>query len=548
MKGRYILEKGYLSLILHAHLPYIRHPEYDTSLEEHWLYEAITETYIPLLDVFEGLIRDNINFRVTFSLTPPLIAMLSDPLLQERYRKYLYQRIELAEKEVDRTRYYYQISEVSRMYLDRFHRIRELYDDKYGGNIISEFKRLQDMGKIEIIACPATHGFFPLMEIQPEAVFAQVSVGINIYRKAFGSNPKGIWLAECGYTPVADSILKDHNILYTVLETHGVLYASPRPVYGTYAPVCTPNGIAVFGRDRETSKQVWSADEGYPGDFNYRDFYRDIGYELDLDYIRPYILPDGQRMHTGLKYYKITGKTENKHAYVPEKAIEKAAEHAGNFMFNREHQIKYIYEGMEQPPIIVCPYDAELFGHWWYEGIYFLDSLFRKVHHQQNTFSFINPNEYLDKYPKIQVVKPAPSSWGYQGYNEVWLNGSNDWIYRHIHHAGDKMISLSNQFQYAEGIQLRALNQAARELLLAQSSDWAFIMKAGTMVEYAKNRTKAHISRFLNLCNQIESGMYDENWLSEVEYLDNIFPDIHYSIFQSRNVGKNNLISNMMYV
>jgi len=527
------MTKGYLSLVLHAHLPYVRHPEFEEYLEEKWFFEAMAETYIPLVDMFDRLVDDNIPFCITMTLTPTLLSMMDDQLLRERFLSYLYKLMELSEKEVQRTKNMYQVSEVTKMYRDKLKRILHIYRDKYHGNIIDAFRKYKDIGCIELLASAATHGYLPLYEEYPEALNAQIQQGINTYKRYFGNSPKGFWLPECGYTPVLDEILIKHNIYYFICESHGIEYAVPRPEYGTYAPICSPRGVVAFGRDQESSKQVWSMDEGYPGDYDYRDFYRDIGYDLDYEYIKPYILPNGQRTHTGLKYYKITGKTEDKHIYIPENAIEKASIHAANFIFNRQQQIKYYSGGMTKPPIVVCPYDAELFGHWWFEGVDWLNFVIRKSVYDQNIYTLITPFKYLERYPKVQVAQPCPSSWGYQGYNEVWLNGSNDWIYRHIHKSVQRMTFLANRAVASSPLVERALNQAAREVMLAQSSDWAFIMKTGTMVEYAKNRTLAHLGRFNRLYHDISNNCIDENWLRDIEYIDNIFPDMDYSMYKS---------------
>ena len=155
--------------------------------------------------------------------------------------------------------------------------------------------------------------------------------------------------------------------------------------------------------------------EGYPGEYNYREYYRDIGFDLDYDYIRPYISSDGVRISTGIKYYRITGESGDKEPYVPEAALEKAAQQAGNFMFNREKQIEHLGSFLGRKPIIVAPYDAELFGHWWFEGISWLNFLIRKINYDQNTIRLITPSSYLKLYPKNQVISPAPSSWGWKG-------------------------------------------------------------------------------------------------------------------------------------
>ncbi len=202
-------------------------------------------------------------------------------------------------------------------------------------------------------------------------------------------------------------------------------------------------------------------------------------------------------------------------------------------MFNREKQVEYLGGLMGQKPLIISPYDAELFGHWWFEGPMWLEYLFRKIHHDQNSVKTITPLEYLEANPRNQVVTPSMSSWGYNGYAEVWLNGSNDWIYRHLHKAAERMIEVTNRRPQAEGLEKRALNQMARELLLAQSSDWAFIMKTGTHTSYASKRTTEHLERFTRLWSQINENYIDTNYLQGIESTDNIFPEIDYRTYLS---------------
>ncbi|MCX5706758.1 MAG: DUF1957 domain-containing protein [Candidatus Omnitrophica bacterium] len=526
------MHKGYLCLVLHGHLPYVRHPEHEDFLEEDWLYEAITETYIPLISVFERLVNDRVDFRVTMTLSPTLISMLSDQLLQERYLKHINRLIELAHKETERTRWQPEFNRLAHMYLNEFSRARDTFQ-RYNRNLVSAFKNFQDLGKLEIITCGATHGYFPLMDVCKESVRAQVKVAVAHYESVFGRRPKGIWLPECGYHPGHDQILKEAGLVYFFSDAHGILHGTPRPKYGVFAPVyCKGSGVACFARDLDSSKQVWSSIEGYPGDYNYREFYRDIGFDLEFDYIKPYIHPDGIRISTGIKYYRITGSGNNKEAYVPDWARDKAASQAGNFMFNRQKQVDYLHNFLQKKPLLVSPYDAELFGHWWYEGPLWLDFLIRKIVFDQDELRLIHPSEYLLENPRNQVITPSLSSWGWKGYSEMWLQGADDWIYRYLHTASERMTELAKNFPAAEGLLKRALNQALRELLLAQGSDWAFIMGTGTHTEYAVRRTKDHILRFSRLYEDIKADSINQGWLADIEYKDNIFPNIDYRVHQ----------------
>lgn len=526
-------QHGYLSIVLHAHLPYVRHPEYNYVQEENWLFEAITETYLPLLDIFENLSCNRIPFKITMSITPPLCTMLCDNLLQERYLSHLSRLIDLAEKETIRLKNDSAFLHTTEMYLQKFRIFHHIFDTVCQGNIVQAFRNLQDKGNLEIITCGATHGYLPNMQQNPKAVEAQIQVAVQSYENFFGRMPQGIWLPECGYYHGLENILDKAGLRFFFTDTHGILFAKPRPINGVYAPVyCKDTQVAAFGRDIESSKSVWSSKVGYPGDSDYREFYRDIGFDLDFDYISPYIDPIGQRLNTGIKYHRITGDTDNKEPYSYIQAKNKAFEHAENFLKNRLDQIEYLSTVMDRPPIIVAPYDAELFGHWWYEGPNWLNFLIRKIAFDQDTITLVSPSDYLNIHSKNQVCEPSFSSWGQNGYSEVWLDSSNDWIYRHLHIIETRMTELAQTHKETSGLLERTLNQMSRELLLAESSDWAFIMKTGTMVEYAVRRTREHIANFQRLSDEIDKNSITESFVSLLESHNNIFPNIDYRVYR----------------
>jgi len=525
--------KGFLSLVLHCHLPYVRHPEHEYFLEENWYYEALFETYLPLLATFERLEREGIPFQATLSVSPTLLSMCLDPLLQRRALRYVDQLLALAEKEEKRVRKEPAFQPVVRMYLQKLGDYRERFKDQYHGNIAEGFKALREKGRLEIITCAATHGYLPLLGIREGAVRAQVEAALKFHESFFGEKPSGFWLPECGYQPGHEEILKDHGIKYFFVESHGLLQATPRPRFGTFAPIQCPNGIAVFGRDLESSKQVWSSKEGYPGDPDYREFYRDVGYDLGEGELHPYLRPEGLRRFTGLKYYRVTGETREKQPYDPARAVQKAGEHAGDFLSRREKQMGEVARWMERPPLVCSLYDAELFGHWWYEGPDFLYYLFERNHREGRGLAFVTPSAYLGHFPQSQACQPAFSSWGLGGYSEFWLNETNDWIYPHLNKAYDELSALASRPVSVDNLTERALHQATRELLLAQASDWAFMMKAGNYRDYAERGLKVHLVRFHQLVRQVRNQKIDPKFLSDLEEKDNLFPGIHYRLFKT---------------
>lgn len=532
---------GFFSLILHAHLPFVRHPEYPEFLEEDWLFEAITEVYLPLIFIFQSLHEAGVKPRLAMNVSPPLCEMLSDEMLQTRYTRHLGNLLELADKEVLRTHNEAtEFHDVAKMYAKSMRASLGLWNDRYERDLVAAFRELQDEGVLEIITCGATHGFLPLIST-PEARRAQVNVAVANYKKHFGRQPRGIWLPECAYEPGLEALLKDAGIEYFISDTHAILYGDPRPRYGVHAPVFCPNGVGVFARDVETSQQVWSAEIGYPGSDVYREFYRDVGWDLPIEYLKPHLHADGDRRHLGLKYYRITGRNvpqQNKAPYIPALAREKAAENASHFIGERikqAHLLRATFEG--HPPLVVSPYDAELFGHWWFEGPQFIDFFFRKLHFDQSEIAAITPGDFLDSGIPIQRQRPTASSWGENGYYKVWLNERNSWMYPYQHDAERRITHLVNRFSAEAGerelleTEQRLLKQLARELLLAESSDWAFQIYQGTTVEYSSRRFQSHIHRFDLIAKMLETGDVDYELLAEIERRDNIFPEIDYAVY-----------------
>ncbi|MBN1771394.1 MAG: DUF1957 domain-containing protein [Deltaproteobacteria bacterium] len=522
--------RGYLALVLHAHLPFVRHPEHPAFLEERWLYEAIAECYLPLLLRFRRLRADGVPFRLTMSVSPTLLAMLRDDLLKVRFIRHLIAVEELSRAEMHR-RPEPHVRYLAGVQLERLSELHGLWDE-IRGDVPGALAELEREGFLDLLTCAATHAVLPLFSGHPEALRAQIATAVQHHREQLGTAPRGIWLPECAYEPGLEEVLADHGLRCFVVDTHAIEHGSVVPRWGVYAPVFCPNGVAAFGRDPESSRQVWSAESGYPGDSWYRDFYRDAGFDLPLAELGAAAHPDGVRVASGVKYHRITERgSDHKEWYEPRVASERAREHAGHFLLNRTLQIQWLAEALDRPPVVVAPYDAELYGHWWYEGPEFLELLFRMLHYDQHELEPITLTEYLRRHPVNQVLVPAASSWGAGGYNYVWLEGANAWIYRHLHLAADDMTRLARAWPRPDPLVRRALCQAARELLLAQSSDWAFIMMTRTSVEFAVQRIKAHLARFRRLVREVDTGLIDEAWLAEVESRDNLFANLDYRVY-----------------
>ena len=523
------MRSGYLALILHAHLPFVRHPEHEHFLEEDWLFEAITDTYIPLLRMTQRLVNDGVPFKFTMSITPTLCAMLQDELLRERYVRHLDLLIDLAAREQKRNRKHPKLRELAEFYSDLFFETRCFFVEQRKCDLLASFRDLLEVGALEIIGCAATHGLLSLIQRQSrEAARAQILIGRDVYVDLFGADPTGFWLPECAYAPGLESLLQETNIRWFVLDAHGAIFGKPRPCRSIYAPYYTPAGPAVFARDRDSSRQVWSAQEGYPGHSAYREFYRDVGFDLPMEHLGP--IARGSRKFSGVKYFRITGRGKEKELYDRE-AAEKAVEmHAGHFVEQRQMQLREL-SGLSFDPIIVAPFDAELFGHWWFEGPRFLELVVRKAAREQG-FRLTTPSDYLAAHSTQQAIQPAASTWGENGYLGVWLDPNNAWIYPHLHTAIQHLSEAARRHAGdSSPLADRVLKQLARELLLSQSSDWAFLMKTGTAKEYATKRTLDHLSRFNRLHDQFAANHVDEKFLHDCEWRDNLFPNVNWRYY-----------------
>jgi 1,4-alpha-glucan branching enzyme len=528
------MPNGYLMLVLHAHLPYVRHPEYDRFLEERWLFEAITETYIPLIKFFDRLEAEGKSFRLTLSISPPLANMLEDPLLQERYLRHLELSLGLAERECERTKDWPDVHFLAWMYRRLFEEAKQTFVERCGKQLVRAFRHHADAGRLELITCAGTHGFLPLLAAEPATVRAQVRTAVQEHERIFGSQPAGMWVPECAFYPGLDAVLAEAGIRYFFVDSHAIDHAEPRPLFGVSAPLHCPSGVAAFGRHPMTSKLVWSTNVGYPADYNYREYYRDIGFDLDQQYLEPFQYAKGIRTHTGIKYHRITGKTENKHLYNPDWASESATRHAQDFVRRCRDHANRARSGMPFPAVIVSPYDAELFGHWWFEGPQWIYHVLRELS-AGGDLELGTPSQFLAAFPVQQKAMPAASSWGKNGYHEHWINPRTEWMWRPLHEAAQRLrhAIASRPEVTPDSLEDRVLRQAARELMLAQSSDWPFIITNGTTEEYARRRFHDHLHRMHDLLERLEQGRSDEGRLEALEYMDAIFPELDYRLFAS---------------
>ena len=510
------MTKGAVALVLHAHLPYVRSAQ-PGSLEEDWFFQALIECYLPLLETLERASADpQQQPKLTIGLSPTLLSLLSDQDLKQRFPAWLNERLDLLPKADSSLR---AGAEHLAATIERHRRAWQSCD----GDLIQRFAALQHQGVVDLLTCGATHGYLPLLRHHPEAVRGQLRTAVREHQRLVGERPLGIWLPECAYYEGLDRWMRDAGLRYAVLDGHGLLHGRPRPRYGVYAPICSRNGVAFFGRDSDATLPVWSAKDGYPGDPHYREFHRDLGWDLPIEELKPLGLDQPRPL--GLKLHRVTDHSaplDRKRPYEPGVAAERVKEHAADYLRGRRRQLDQLGAAMDVSPLLVAPFDAELFGHWWFEGPAFLSQLFQQA--PQEGVAFTRLRDVLNNVGQLQLCDPCPSSWGQGGYHDYWLNDSNAWIIPEWEKASSAMVQRCSRGVGSEQA-MQWLQQAARELLLAQSSDWSFILRAGTTTELAKERVQRHLGRFWQLMQAIDgTSELPEGWLEEVQADDRLFP------------------------
>ena len=522
-----------ISLVFEVHLPFIREYSKESGLsqagEEGRFFEYITETLLPLLEVLDRLNNDHIPCQLALAISPVICHMLTDELLINKYLHYIDKQIEFGQEELKRTAGNDELNKLVQLYYNRIVDRRVAFTEKYEKNLLKAFDIYRKRGKLEILASCATNAFLPFISHNRESIQAQMEIPVLSYRNHFNGTSHGFWLPALGWTPAIEPYLRAYNFSYTIVESHGLLFGNPLPKRGTFYPVKTPDGTFVFGRDFYSVHEI----EKYCGDEAYRNNNRDVGYELPPEIVNQFLSTEGERNKTGYKYW---ARRENGSTiYNPQAASDKAASHARLFLENNIARLEEASRQMKETPICLFAHNIDNFGRFWYEGPHFIESLFRMASGYRD-FKFITPSEYIFKQDisSLQVVAPEFSSGGNNGYAEPWLDVSNDWIYRHLARSMERMTELAERFPDDTGLKERALNQAAREILLAQSSDWPLLLYRQDSTEYARTQAENALRNFTTIYEALGSSYISTEWLTTLERRHNIFPNINYRVFRRK--------------
>lgn len=515
------MPNAYLALILHAHLPYVP-PSQPEALEERWLYQAVSECYLPLLLVLRRLQQGRVPVRLTVSLSAPLLDMLDNPAIRARLGELLGRSRRLAANEVERLAGDASFAPAARFYRDRLVEVAGLWDELQG-DLPGAFGALAEAGLVELCTAAGAHNLLPLLQTA-EGRRAAVEAACRRFASRFGRRPRGLWLPECAYAPGIDHTLAAAGVEWCQVEYTAARDARPPAPGAPHVPVLTPGGVAAFGRDDVIVQQVWNMGGGYPADPVYREFYKDIGWDLPVEYLQPYLLEGRVRHDLGFKYYRVTDAASDlsrRAPYDPAAAFARAADHGRHFA----HELRHRAAGVHGGPLFVAPFDLELFGHWWLEGLAFLESALTEL--ARAGVEAVTPSGWLERFPAAPVAQLPASTWGTGASFYTWLSPANEWVAPAMAAAESAMVGLADRHRGATGDTARALAQAGRELLLLQASDWPFQIEMGTARDYAQRRLREHLDGFWDLAAPLGAGEpVDQDRLTQLEQTHPVFPEL----------------------
>jgi 1,4-alpha-glucan branching enzyme len=537
--------KNAIAIVLNAHLPFARKGGANFSFEEIPFFSTVSETLLPLLEMFDRLEADKVPFRLGLAVSPVLCHMLTDSLLVNHYLDYVDRQIAFGAEEIRRTKDEPALHNLAKYYYDSAIEKRVLFTERYEKNIPGVLSHYQKKGRLEMLVSPATNCFLPFYANHREIIRAQIETALASYKKIFNKRPAGFWLPELGCHSKLSPYLRNYGFRYTVIDTHSALLANPPPAYGSFFPAKTSHNVVLFIKDFYAHRDVMDREKGLPVNGAFRDFFNDAADDMPLETIKLFLGDDGTRLTTGYKYYSIGGGDMPRTFYDTALAAEKAKETASLFLERRVSALKLAGELLRKnvngTPVSLCLWNADFLGRFWHEGPLFLESVFR-LGCAKKEIKFMTPLEYINSQDEslFQTINPEYSSSGFSGYGESWLDASNDGFYRHIFRASERMAELAERFRNETGIKERALNQAAREILLALSSDWQRLISTQNNTSlpkwknYAKNALESHLKNFTTIYEALGSNYLSTRFLTDIERRNNIFPDINYGVFRRK--------------
>ena len=523
-----------LVFIIKANQEFIRHTKkeiLEVEPELNSLFESISRTYIPLLNMLEGFEKDGVQAKIGLVLPPVLCALLDNEEIQNMYVTWLKNRIQLGEKELKRCKKDEAILKNVQNVIDQAKALQKDFEEKYNKKLIEKFVEYHRKNFIELIATTGTDIFMPHYSDMPEVISAQIEVGLQAYRKSFGETPEGFWLPELGYTPEVERIIKAYGYSYTIVDSRSILLSKNIPQKGIFYPLRTDNCLGIFTANPFLQDELFG-EEGYANNEVYRNENHDIGFDLSVEELAP-IAHKGQcRVSTGFCYWNKSYNGDE--VYNKDAALEQAKLDAKDFLESKQKLLEEAEGLIKSTEFItyVCTLDAEHLRTTWSEGLYWLEQVIRGA--AEHSLIVTSCNEMTDKQFTYEKVTPYYSSADGTGYGENLLSSKNCWMMRYIKKACERMIDLADRFPNDTGLKTRLLNLGAKELIIAQSSGLAKMIENDDFPEFAKNRFMDSIKAFTSVFDSLGSNTVSTEWLTTLEIYDDIFPWLNYRIFSKK--------------
>lgn len=498
------------------------------------LFESISDLYIPLLEMLEGLEKDNIKARIGIVLPPVLCNLLSNETVKNMYVQWLEDRIELGKREQNRCKENNEFIKIINETIEQNLRLKDAFENKYSKSILEKYAEYQSKGYLEILATCGTEVFVPHFMDIPEVISAQIETGLQSYRNYFGELPDGFWLPKMAYFPGVESLIKAYGYTYTVLDSKSILLSDKVPSSGVFYPSRTGNLLALFAADSQFEEYLYAEEEGIATNSVYRNEKRDIGFELPESELSP-ILSDGDvRFSTGYCYWNRSFNNPESIIYSKDKAYNQIQTDASNFLVKKNELLSKAAELLEEKKYVtsVCVIDCEKLQKNWHEGLWWLEEVIRQS--EKYSLNVTTCNMMIEKNFNLERIEPYYSSAAGDGYGENFLSSKNCWMIRHIRKACERMVDLADRFPNDTGLKNRLLNMGAKELLLAQSCNLQKMIDEDEFADYAEERFRASISAFTAVFDSLGSNTVSTEWLTKLEVLDDIFPWMNYRIFSKK--------------
>lgn len=528
------MAKKNLVFIIEAHQGYLRKSETNCSDENFReqndiLFSAISNTYIPLLDMLERLKKDSLNFKIGLVISAPLCTLLEDPQVQLEYIEHLDSQIQLGEKEILRLKDDPLLVQAKEC-LSRITQTKTDFTETYGQNLLAAFKKFSDEGYIELIPTAATYAFLPHYADLTEALNAQVETGIFAQRHFFSEGGEGFWLPYMGWSKGIEKILRSYGVNYSIVDTRGILFSEKCPETGIFAPVRTENSLVLFARDPETTEEI-CGNEGFCNKEQYLCVQNDIGFELSGDELADFKGSNGARIQTGFKYFANGCDEDDRPAYDRDEALRQAKSDAKEFYESKLTKLTEAETLMNgEDPVLVCTIPAEILGQTWFEGIEWFEEVIRLVC-ENNVIELEQCRNLIENQFSLPKIEPYPCAANGLGYGEDLSDNSNSWMLRHVRKASERMIDLADRFPSESSLKARLLSLGAKEVLLAQSGEWPMMIHESKIPDYTDMLFRNKISSFTKVFDSLASNTVKTDWLTSEEKNTKIFPWMNYRIF-----------------